>query len=61
MKLRGLVANSYTHVSVSNLYFPTIGLRYANMKNGNEAAQFHSWKHINWILFAVHITSHLLQ
>ncbi len=26
IKLRGLVPNSFIHVSVSNLYFPTIGL-----------------------------------
>jgi hypothetical protein len=26
MKLRGLVPNSYIHVSVSDLYIPTIGL-----------------------------------
>ena len=26
MKLRGLVPNSYIHVSVSNLYIPMIGL-----------------------------------
>ncbi len=25
MKLRGLVSNSYIHVSVNDLYFPTIG------------------------------------
>jgi hypothetical protein len=26
MKLRGLVPNSYIHISVSDLYIPTIGL-----------------------------------
>jgi hypothetical protein len=26
MKLRGLVPNSYIHVSMSDLYIPTIGL-----------------------------------
>jgi hypothetical protein len=37
MKLRGLVPNSYIHVSVSNLHIPTIGLtiRLQQMDPGN--------------------------
>jgi hypothetical protein len=34
MKLRGLVPNSYIHVSVSDLYIPTIGLAILPQENG---------------------------
>jgi hypothetical protein len=33
MKLRGLVPNSYIHVSVSDLYIPTIGLPILTQEN----------------------------
>jgi hypothetical protein len=33
MKLRGLVPNSYIHVSVSDLYIPTIGLHILLQQN----------------------------
>ncbi len=33
MKLRGLVPNSYTQISVSDLYSPTIGLPYLLQEN----------------------------
>jgi hypothetical protein len=49
IKLLGLVPNpnSYSQVTVSNLYVPTIGppilLRYMNVGIGNETTQFHFW------------------
>jgi hypothetical protein len=33
MKLRGFIPNSYIHVSVSDLYIPTIGLRILLQEN----------------------------
>jgi hypothetical protein len=35
MKLRGLVTNSYIHVSVSDLYIPRIGLPIWLQQTGN--------------------------
>jgi hypothetical protein len=42
MKLRGLVPNSYIHVSVSNLYIPRIGLPQLNRRTDPG-----SWEYIN--------------
>ncbi len=50
MKLLGLVPDSYIHVSVSDLYIPTIGppilLRYMNVGIGNEVTQSHFWGYL---------------
>jgi hypothetical protein len=47
IKLCGLVPHFHIHVSVSDLYIPTVGIgrpiahRYMNVGMVNEAAQFH--------------------
>jgi hypothetical protein len=38
MKLSGLVPNSYIHVSVSDLYLPTIGLPILLQQKGNKVS-----------------------
>jgi hypothetical protein len=71
MKLRGLGPNFYIHVSVSDLYIPTIGQhilleqnrltdRSQNM-NWECGRPVHFWKYINRILFAVRFRRTLFQ
>jgi hypothetical protein len=45
MKLRGLVPNSYIHVSVSDLYIPGIGHRYMNVEIGRQNIIIRFWKY----------------
>ncbi len=63
MKLRGLVPNSYIHVSVTDLYIPTIGaplllgiyrskiLECRNWERGR--GQVHFWEGVENRIFAV--------
>ncbi len=56
-ELRGHSPNFHSHVSVSNLYLPTINLPIAvGKKIGTEAAQFPEKEYINGIFVAVHRT-----
>jgi hypothetical protein len=44
MKLCGLVPNFYIHVSVSNLYIPTIGHKYMTVEIGRQNIKILRWK-----------------
>jgi hypothetical protein len=59
MKLRGLVPNFHIHVSVGDLYIPTIGLpillQIHECRNWERShAQIHFWEHLfRYSIFAV--------